>query len=81
VLTQSWKSKSVVPVFHMYCPLMFNGYSNSKWCYTPLQHDYALDPIIPPLGIRQNGLGNMVFGYIVSGIRQSGTNSKKIYLC
>jgi hypothetical protein len=19
-----------------------------KWCYTPLQHDFALDPIIPP---------------------------------
>jgi hypothetical protein len=19
-----------------------------KWCYTPLEHDFALDPIIPP---------------------------------
>ena len=22
-----------------------------KWCYTPLQHDFALDPIIPPFDL------------------------------
>jgi hypothetical protein len=25
-----------------------NHHTLRKWCYTPLQHDFALDPIIPP---------------------------------
>jgi hypothetical protein len=25
-----------------------NHLTLSKWCYTPLQHDFALDPMIPP---------------------------------
>ena len=33
-------------------PIIFlfihNHLTFRKWCYTPLQHDFALDPIIPP---------------------------------
>jgi hypothetical protein len=39
---RAWWGKSAV--FRIYCALTFDG----KWCYTPLQHDFALDPIIPP---------------------------------
>ena len=28
--------------------LNMTGGHGGKWCYTPLQHDVALDPIIPP---------------------------------
>jgi hypothetical protein len=28
--------------------IIHNHLTLRKWCYTPLQHDFALDPMIPP---------------------------------
>ena len=42
-----------------------------KWCYTPLQHDFALDPIIPPFDVRrQRNLG--LYSFKLSGSLNPG---------
>jgi hypothetical protein len=53
--TASWLSDFIFykkPLYESFHQSFFYSFITflalRKWCYTPLQHDFALDPIIPP---------------------------------
>jgi hypothetical protein len=41
--------------------MLHNHLALRKWCYTPLQRDFALDPIIPPFDFHFESLGLVIF--------------------